>query len=162
MPFLESGAIRFKQAYVYPENIESLFGDLGVPETPDLLSIDIDGNDYWVWQAITRFRPRMVVAEYNANYPPDVSWIMKYNAKHAWNGGTHYGASLLALEKLGASKGYALVGCDFTGVNAFFVLKEFADKFAGPHTAANHYEPPRSRIGTSQWSAPVLGEFVSE
>ena len=147
---------------MYAENIESIFEEMKVPAEFDLLSIDIDGNDYWLWKAITRFKPRVVVIEYNSNYPPDVSWIMKYNPKHAWEGGSHFGASLLALEKLGASKGYSLVGCDFYGVNAFFVQREHESKFTGPFTAANHFEPPRFRLGTTQWTAPVLGEFVSE
>jgi hypothetical protein len=54
------------------------------------------------------------------------------------------------------------VGCDFFGVNAFFVQREYEGKFTGPFTAANHFEPPRFRLGTTQWTAPVLGEFVSE
>jgi hypothetical protein len=63
--------------------------------------------------------------------------------KRAWDGTQNFGASLKALEKLGARLGYGLVGCDFTGVNAFFVRDDLlADKFAAPYTAENHYEPP--------------------
>jgi hypothetical protein len=110
----------------------------------DLLSIDIDGNDYWVWQSITVVEPRVVVIEYNARYPPGLSWIMPYNPRNQfWDDG-YFGASLSALEELGRQKGYVLVGCDFTGTNAFFVRQGLANgKFCAPFVAENHYEPPR-------------------
>lgn len=130
--------------FVDADNIESLFKQGNVPEELDLLSIDIDGNDYWIWKAINQYRPRVVIMEYNAVYPPQVSWTIQYNPNHRWDYSSYMGASLLALEKLGTYKGYKLVGCSFTGVNAFFVRDDLVnDQFLEPYTAENHYEPAR-------------------
>ena len=90
------------------------------------------------------YRPRVVVVEYNAAIPPDVDWRVRYDAARLWDGSQNFGASLKAFEVLGARLGYSLVGCDFLGANAFFVRSDLtSEKFAGPFTAENHYEPPR-------------------
>ncbi|MBL8727507.1 MAG: hypothetical protein JNM25_03680 [Planctomycetes bacterium] len=107
-------------AWITAENIGALLDHHGVPAEPDLLSIDVDGNDYWIWRAITR-RPRVVVVEYNANLPADRALTMPYDPLHRWDGSDFYGASLLALVQLGRAKGYTLVYCTQAGVNAFFV-----------------------------------------
>ena len=106
--------------WIAAENINDLFAKHGVPDEFDLMSIDIDGNDYWVWDAI-RHQPRVVVAEYNANLAVDESLTLPYNAEHQWDGSDFYGASLRAFEKLGRKKGYTLLYCSQAGVNAFFV-----------------------------------------
>src|SRR4029077_3516250 len=85
-----------------------------------LLSIDIDFNDFWVWQRITA-RPRVVVIEYNASIPSDESRAVVYDPNFVPTGSDYFGASLLALKELGRRKGYTLVYCERAGVNAFFV-----------------------------------------
>lgn len=137
----EDPAINLRRAFITAENIEELFRQYGVPETFDLLSIDIDGNDYWVWKAITRFRPRVVVIEYNGCLPCAPAVTIPYRPDFAWDRTDYYGASLAALEKLGREKGYMLVGTDSNGVNAFFVLDELARKFFVPQTAEELYHP---------------------
>ena len=133
-----------RPVFVNAENIEELLTGAGVPPSFDLLSIDIDRNDYWVWNAIRSYRPRVVVIEYNAVFPPGISWAVNYEPSLWWDGTSHFGASLTALERLGRQKGYALVGCNLLGSNAFFVREELAgDKFAAPFTAENHYQPAR-------------------
>jgi len=113
-----------KFSAVTAANIEQLFHESNVPKEFDLLAIDIDGNDYWIWKAIQFFRPRVVVIEYNRSFGPRTKWVMKYNPNHIWRRGSYCGASLKSLEILGENKGYCLVGCDFRGVNAFFVRKD--------------------------------------
>jgi hypothetical protein len=140
-------------AFVTAENINTLLGDwldgISAEDDLDLLSVDIDGNDYWVWKAIEKVRPRVVVIEYNASYPPPVEFVVPYRPDATWNKTNYFGASLTMLEKLGRAKGYALVGCCLAGVNAFFVREDEllgADgeaRFHAPFTAAEHYEPPR-------------------
>ena len=138
------GALRTLVAPVNRDNAASLFRQLGVPEEFDLLSLDIDQNTYYAWEAIEGFRPRVVVVEYNAAIPPDLDWKVRYDEKRRWNFTQNFGASLKAFELLGARLGYRLVGCDFCGVNAFFVRQDLAgNRFAEPFTAENHYEPPR-------------------
>lgn len=108
----------------------------------DLLSIDIDGNDYWVWDAINCIKPRVIVIEYNVKFPPHFEWIMEYDESHWWNQNDNMGASLKALELLGTQKGYQLVGTNLTGSNAFFVRKDLTDdKFPIPATSENLYNP---------------------
>jgi hypothetical protein len=121
--------VRLVQALVQPSDVEQIFADAGVPEDLDLLSIDIDGNDYWVWRAIERFRPRVVVIEYNPYYEPPQRWVMKHDPDHVWDGSTYYGASLESLYWLGKHKGYELVACDRQGNNAFFVAQCFYERF---------------------------------
>ena len=74
----------------------------------DYMSIDLDGNDYWVWEAITN-KPSVVTIEYNSKFRNDESVTIEYNENHKWEGDDYYGASLLALKKLGEQKGYTLV-----------------------------------------------------
>lgn len=120
---------RIIQARVQPDNIERLFAEAGVPEDFDLLSLDIDGNDYWVWRSLERYRPQVVVIEYNPYYEPPERWVMKFNPDHAWDGSTHYGASLESLCHLGKHKGYELLCCDRMGNNAFFVERTLYERF---------------------------------
>ncbi len=151
--------LTIRQALITAENIEKLFKDADVPEEFDLLSIDIDGNDYWVWKAIKNYNPRVVVIEYNATYPPDFACIMKYNPSFVSKGTSHFGASLKALEVLGVEKGYRLVGCDFRGINAFFIRQDLLmDKFLEPYTAENHYEPPRYHFQTKPGHPREFGD----
>ncbi len=131
-------------SFVSKENIAEIFSRLGVPRDFDLMSLDIDQNTFYIWEALGEFKPRIVVVEYNASIPPDIDWKPHYVADRVWDGTQNFGASLKAFEKLGRQLGYSLVGCDFNGVNAFFVRDDLiADKFSDPYTAEKHYEPPR-------------------
>ena len=116
--------VRLIDQKVQPDTVDEMLADAGVPEQFDLLSLDIDGNDYWVWRGMRVFQPRIVVIEYNPYYAPPERWVMCYNPAHMWDGSTYYGASLESLYRLGQSKGYELVCCDDMGNNAFFVVRE--------------------------------------
>jgi hypothetical protein len=151
-------------AFITAENINELIGAWGKGEI-DLLSIDIDGNDYYVFEAIDIVRPRAVVIEYNAKFPPDLPVVQKYKADHIWRQNDYFGASLAALERVARKKGYALVGCNLAGANAFFVRQDLAEgKFQAPFTAENHYQPARYFLwqlyvaGNSY--VPAWGEYV--
>ena len=71
--------LKIRNEFVTRDNIEKIFSSSGVPKEIDLLSIDIDGNDYWIWSAIENYSPRVVVTEYNSHMGPDLKWVMKYN-----------------------------------------------------------------------------------
>src|SRR5262249_39184476 len=114
---------------------------------PDLsrVSVQLDGNDHFLWEAITAVQPRVVVIEYNAKFPPPMRWVMPYNAAHAWDGSDQFGASLESLAGLGRSKGYQLVGCNITGSKAFFLRSRLSEsRFAQPADALRLYQPARS------------------
>jgi hypothetical protein len=112
-------------AFVTRENINQLIAAAGVQGDVGLLSVDIDGNDYWVWEAIDVISPRIVVAEYNSRFGAaravTVPYDPAFERSRAHHSMIYYGASLRALELLGARKGYSLVGCNSAGNNAFFV-----------------------------------------
>jgi len=116
-----------KREVVDAENIESLFARYGVPEEFDLLSIDIDGNDYWVWKAISRYSPRVVIVEYNIFFLAETAKTIAYDPDHVWNRKDHrlyHGASLAAFDKLAREKGYALLHTDVYCPNAIFVRRD--------------------------------------
>lgn len=142
--FLESGKLRLIEEMVSAENINALLDQVGFVGSIDLISIDIDFNDYWVWKAIEVAKPRVVAIEYNASLRPPLSLVTPYSPARGWSGGNYFGASLEALVRLAAVKGYRIVGCGFAGVNAFFVREDLCgDRFLEPATAEEHYEPPR-------------------
>ena len=137
-------SINLHREFITAENINDLFAKHGVPDEFDLLSIDLDGNDYWVWQRIdSRYRPRVVVAEYNANAGPDSRLTIPYDPEFRWSGTDYYGASLAALNSVAAEKGYLLVGCESLGVNAFFVRADVATGRISAKTTREAYRPPR-------------------
>ena len=154
---LPKDCLKYLVSLASKENIAALFEQLGVPREFDLLSLDVDQNTYHVWEGLRSFRPSVVVVEYNAAIPPDVDWKVRYSANRTWNGTQNFGASLKAFEILGRQFGYSLVGCEFTGVNAFFVRDELlAGKFAEPFTSENHYEPPRYSMLSRRCHAPAI------
>ena len=141
---IADGKLKTDNAFITRENINALLDRNGMTGEIDLLCIDLDGNDYHVWDAISRVAPRVVCMEYNGKFPPDCEWVMPYCSNHVWQGNDYFGASLKSLEKLGTRKGYQLVGTNITGVNAFFVRADLAEgKFALPATAENLYNPPQ-------------------
>jgi hypothetical protein len=108
-----------QQADITAENINAVFFTADIPREFDLLSIDIDGNDLWVWQALTGFVPRVVIIEYNPKWSANKSRTVPYEPTRRWDGTNYYGASVLALTRLGAKKGYDLVAA--TKSNLIFV-----------------------------------------
>lgn len=114
-------------ATITRDNINSLITQQGISGEIGLLSIDIDGNDYWVWQAIDVVNPEIVVIEYNHRFGGELAVTIPYNENFR-RGEQHpkiyFGASLRALVMLGQSKGYAFAGCNSNGVNAFFVRRD--------------------------------------
>ncbi len=137
---IQKGVLKVKQAFITRENINPLIAEAGLAREIDLLHIDIDGNDYWVWEVIDTISPRVVLIEYNATFRPPVAIVQKYDPAYRANFSNYYGASLKAFELLGRKKGYSLVGCSYSGVNAFFVRDDLVgDLFSAPFTAEHHF-----------------------
>lgn len=138
--------VRTTWASVSPQNVERLFADADVPAEPDVLSIDVDGQDYWIWEAIEAYRPRVVVIEYNSVLDPRRRLVQPNEPGTSWDGTEFYGASIGALRTLGERKGYRLVHTELTGLNAFFVRSDLAGaSFPEPSEAAirgapNYYQ----------------------
>jgi hypothetical protein len=119
-----NSAIRTANTFLTVDNIELVFKENDVPIEFDILSIDIDGNDFWLWRALRSISPKLVVIEYNGAFPPPKRWIMEYAADHVWDGSSYFGASLASMVDLAHTKGYAFIGTEHSGVNAFFVRRD--------------------------------------
>jgi hypothetical protein len=115
-------------AFIDRDNINDLLRNHGFSGEIGLLSVDIDGNDYWVWEAITEVNPVLVVCEYNSVFGPRQAITVPYDAafsrQKAHPSRLYYGASLKALCLLANGKGYAFVGSNSRGNNAYFVRRD--------------------------------------
>ncbi len=119
-----------KCAFIDRDNINRLLVDAGFQGEVGLLSVDIDGNDYWVWQAIDVVSPAIVVCEYNAVlgdlHALTVPYQADFQRTRAHHSNLYFGASIRALVNLGRAKGYTFVGTTSTGCNSFFVRNDLA------------------------------------
>jgi len=116
-----------KKEMVDYKNINNLFEKYNVTENIDLVVIDVDGQDYWIWETLT-WRPQVVEIEFNTTLDLNESKVMMKDTNHFnWrsSNSSYYGASVLALKKLGKKKGYTLIDC--CGRNLFFVLDELVE-----------------------------------
>ena len=119
-----------KCAFIDRDNVNELISTAGFSGDIGLLSVDIDGNDYWVWQAIDVVSPAIVVCEYNAVFGDrcqlSVPYQEDFQRTRAHYSNLYFGASLPAFVKLGEEKGYTFVGTTTAGCNALFVRDDFA------------------------------------
>lgn len=148
----ENQAINLQKEFIHANNINQLLDKYNTPENFDLLSIDIDFNDFYVWQAIEdRFKPKVVIIEYNASHLPTEDRIVLYDENGGWDKTNYFGASLLALSRLGREKGYSLVNTDMKGVNAIFVRDDLIEAdtalFQNINDVEALYHPPRYNSG---------------
>lgn len=131
--------VTVRHALVTPDNVNGLFDEAGVPDEPDILSIDIDGTDYWVFQAVTR-RAKIVVVEYNSSIPVDAGTrLVQPLDAPPWDATTYFGCSLGAIEALAAEKGYRLVHTDLCGVNSFYVREDLLSWEPAPARRSANY-----------------------
>lgn len=147
------------------ENLETTIIASNLPEEIDLLSIDVDGNDYWLWEGLNCISPRVVVIEYNASLGPELSLSVPYDPefdryqKHP--SGFYYGASISALERLGKKKDYRLIGCDSKGINAFFIRDDCATKNLVKVHPQIAWQPNKKRI-EDRFSTEVQFEMIQD
>ncbi len=116
-----------KAAFISAENINQLLAEENISGSIGLLHIDIDGNDYWVWKNITAVDADIVIVEYNSVFGKERAITIPYQADFMRNkshySNLYYGSSLTSLCDLAEEKGYAFVGCNSAGNNAYFVKK---------------------------------------
>ena len=113
--------------------------------TVNLVSMDLDGNDLHFVRTIleARYAPELFIVEYNAKFPPPIRFSIDYDPAYTWQGGDYSGASLQAFVDVFDSFGYRLVCCNVTGINAFFVRGDHADRFADvPADPQRLFMPP--------------------
>lgn len=125
------------QAWITAENVNQLLLNNDVEGEVDLLSLDVDGVDIWLWNALTAISPRVIVLEFMNIWGADASVTVPYSPdfnRHNYHA-DFFGASLPAFVKLGQVKGYRLVGCNRLGYNAFFLRNDIADNLFPEVTA---------------------------
>lgn len=137
--FIRSDSIYWKYnikaicEFVNKDNINDIFTQYGFNGDIGLLSIDIDGNDYWVWEAINTVNPRIVICEYNSifgnEYAVTIPYFSNFNRTKFHFSNLYFGASLPALYSLAKKKGYFFIGCNSAGNNAFFIRNDFSKYF---------------------------------
>ena len=120
------------------DNLDTLLARTPIPKNFDVLSIDIDGNDYHVWAAVQTYRPKLVVIEYNPTIPNEVDFVQERNMAIS------HGSSLSALQRLGREKGYELVAVTCT--NGLFVAREFFPAFGIQDNSAATLRQDSSKI----------------
>lgn len=121
----QNEAINLYKETITAENINALLEKYDAPEEFDLLSMDLDYNDFHVWQAMdSSYSPKVVIIEYNAVHLPSEDLVVVYDETKGWDGTNYFGGSLLAFSRLAADKGYSLVNTDKNGVNAIFVRND--------------------------------------
>jgi hypothetical protein len=124
--------VRVVQDFLTVDGIRRTFAGAGVPAEPDLMVVDVDGNDWWLARELLRsHRPRAVLVEVNASMGR-APWIMPYDEEHHWDRTRWYGASLVSWARLFRAHGYVLAACESTGVNALFVRRADAPRLGLP------------------------------
>ncbi len=127
-------------AFITSENINSLLTIPGFDSEIGILSIDIDGNDYWVWKAIDVINPVMVIVEYNSVFGKNTKWTIPYDASFQRSNKLYFGASLGAFCDLAEAKGYSFVGSNSKGLNAYFLRNDKMGTFKKMSTQEGYVE----------------------
>lgn len=115
-------------SFVTAENINSILTQYQFTGEVGLFHIDIDGNDYWIWNALDNISPVIMIVEYNSVFGYENPWTIPYNASFvrskAHHSNLYYGTSLLSICELAQKRGYGFVGCNSNGNNAYFVRND--------------------------------------
>ncbi len=136
--------VKVVRSFVTKGNAAVLLRDSGAHPEADLFSLDIDGNDYWIWESLAGFNPRLVVVEYNAAFGPERAVTIPYKDDFkcgAQHSRLYFGASLAALDALARRKGYTFVGAAETGPNAFFVRNDALKSGLKAASIQSEYRP---------------------
>lgn len=155
------------QAWIDAETINDRITENGFSGEIDLLSLDMDGVDFWVWKAITCVNPRVVVLEFNDCIPADVSVAIPYDrgfrvADHAAKRPGYLNASLAAWVRLGREKGYRLVGRNRNTLNAFFVRNDLRPDLVPEVSVASCLDDRITRQkSASRWPTMSTWDWVA-
>jgi hypothetical protein len=144
-----------KSSFVTAENIDALITEAGFAGPLGILSVDVDGNDYWIWQAIQSVQPAIVICEVNPILGDTRAVTVPYDPGFtrfaAHFSGLYFGASICALRHLAKSKGYSFVGTSASGINAFFVRDDLAafvlELIEEPRAFPSRHRDSRDRNG---------------
>jgi hypothetical protein len=167
----DSRRLLYSRIWITLENSFSLYADsaqrLGV-EQFDLMSIDLDGNDYHILADLLNHgaHPSVIVLEYNGKFPPPIRFTVDYAINNQFDGTDYTASSLQPFCDLLDGHGYVLVACNITGVNAFFVDKKWLTKFSDvPRRIEDLFVPADYAAVTGIGHAPsprTIAHFLKE
>lgn len=145
----ENADINLRKEFITQENIVELFKKYNVPYNINLLSVDIDFNDFYVLKEILKhYECDIIICEYNSTHLAHEDKIVIYDKDGKWNWSNYFGASLLSLDKLGKKYDYSLIYCDNKGVNCFLIHNKFIkDKHIEVKDINEIYKPARYGYG---------------
>lgn len=143
---------KLMQSWITKDNVNQLLTDAGVSGEVDLFSLDIDGNDYYVWEAISEIKPRLCVFETHDIIPGDLSLTIPYDPEfYCWNKPgaekDFRSVSLLAMKKLSEAKGYRMIGAHRHGFNVFFLRNDIAPDLFPEVSIESVHDNPWTKIG---------------
>jgi len=137
----ENPDINLRKEWITSHNINSLFQKYNVPLIFDILSIDLDSFDYWVWKNISsRYKPNLIITEINSFFPPPIAITQKDVFHNPSTHDVHFGMSLQAAFRLARSKGYSLFYIEEMGVNAFWLRDDLIQKLLSDNWPINNIE----------------------
>jgi hypothetical protein len=147
---------RFLTSWITAENVNQICRDFELTGEIDFLSLDIDGNDYWVLSALSEIQPRVICVEVQNRIPHSFSYTRPYDPKfdlHDFIGPNRslYGASLKAFQSLLSKRGYVLIGASHNGVNAFFAKKDLVEGRFPEVTVESALDNTFSRMLQKEW-----------
>ena len=153
----------FKQAFITAENINSLFEECGFSGEIGLLSIDIDGNDYWVWKAIDSISPQVVIIETHNEFGMN-DIIVPYDPNYSFPGKhpDYHGASPVAMTKLANKKGYRLVGSNELGFNFIYLRNDLLTDEVPEVSVESLLQHPSNKEAQFRFEAIKDWEYVTE
>jgi hypothetical protein len=124
--------LKAEASFIKKTNINELLGNSNFHHELGILSIDIDGNDYWIWQQIEQFRPCILICEYNSLFgfkpftiPYQEDFVRGVNSPFNF-----YGTSLRSVFNLSKERGYTFIGCNSAGNNAYFIKDQYFESLS--------------------------------
>ena len=148
----ENDSINLRKEFIQKENVVELFKKYNVPHNINVLSVDIDFNDFYCLKEIlANYQCDIIICEYNSTHLANEDKIVIYDKNGRWDGSNYFGVSLLSLDKLGKKYNYSLIYCNNNGVNCFFIhndiLKNKDLQFKNMGDISQIYKPARYSSG---------------
>jgi len=165
--FHEFHPLRFYKAWITAENINAYLSQIPFATSLDILSLDIDGNDFYVWNALqSKFYPRITIVEANCFFKADEDKVIVYDPSFRWDGSSWWGCSALAWCNLLRPRGYSLLYIESTGANMFFVKKELIPEDTFEHVddlefLLSQVTPPVYKLDTLNRSFITTEEAIT-
>lgn len=151
---------QFHCTEVTPSNVNDILSSRGVAGEIDLLSIDIDGDDYWIWNAIEVIQPKVVIIETHVRFGFN-NIVVPYGKRSSPGFATHHGASPVAMTKLGRQKGYRLIGANQLGFNLIFLKHGLAEDFLPEVDVVDVLRHPAAQKSMAEFTVSDESDYVT-